>query len=68
MAGTTRASREEDIMTWAGIGILWVALSVTLPVLFGLRYTRLRAYQHRMSVARINFHRFNVRHRSSLIR
>jgi hypothetical protein len=53
-------------MTWAEVVVLWVTLSVTLPVLLGLRYTRLRETQSRLNFARAHYHRFHVRHRSSL--
>ena len=49
-------------MTWVEIGLLWVILSIALPVLFGLRYGRLKEYRQRLRAARERFHRFHVGH------
>ncbi|MDB5362805.1 MAG: hypothetical protein JWO51_4102 [Rhodospirillales bacterium] len=50
-------------MTWLEIGLLWIVLSVAVPVLLGLRYTQLKEYRQRLARARIHFHRFHVGHR-----
>lgn len=50
-------------MTWMQIVLLWIALSVALPVLFGLRYTQLKEYRERLQKARTRFHRFHVAHK-----
>jgi len=49
-------------MTWMEIILLWVVLSVALPVLFGLRYGQLKDYRDRLGRARTRFHRFHVIH------
>lgn len=49
-------------MMWLEIGLLWIVLSVTVPVLLGLRYTQLKKYRQRLARARTHFHRFHVDH------
>jgi len=34
-------------MTWIEIGLLWIVLSVAVPVLWGLRHTQLKQSRHR---------------------
>lgn len=50
-------------MTWLDIGLLWIVLSVGLPILFGLRYTRLKEYRQRLDRTRTRLHRFQIGHR-----
>ena len=49
-------------MTWMEIGLLWIVLSVGVPVLLGLRFTRLKEYRERLAQARARFHRFHIGH------
>ena len=54
-------------MTGIEIGLIWLALSIVLPVFFGLRYAKFKDYRHRLEVARAQFHRFRFDHRSKRI-
>jgi len=49
-------------MVWMEIGLLWIVLSVVVPVLLGRRYTQLKEYRQRLVRARTHFHRFHVGH------
>jgi len=54
--------REETAMTWLEIGLFWIVFSVGIPILLGLRFTRLKEYRERLVKARTRFHRFHVAH------
>ncbi|HLZ68102.1 MAG TPA: hypothetical protein VKQ29_17900 [Aliidongia sp.] len=49
-------------MTWLEIGLLWIVLSIGLPILLGLRHTQLKEYRQRLRAARARFHRFHIAH------
>jgi hypothetical protein len=54
-------------MTWIEIVLLWIVLSVALPVLFGLRYTQLKEYRERLRNSRTRFHRFHASRRQQRV-
>jgi hypothetical protein len=54
-------------MIWMEIGLLWVLLSVGLPVLFGLRYSQVKKYRQQVQTARARFHRFHIEHSLPLV-
>ena len=49
-------------MAWIEIGLFWIVFSVGVPVLLGLRFTRLKEYRQRLAQARTRFHRFHIGH------
>jgi hypothetical protein len=48
-------------MTWLEIILFWVVLSIAVPVILGMRYTQLKEYRARLSIAQTRFHRFPAR-------
>jgi hypothetical protein len=49
-------------MIWMEIGLLWILLSIGVPVLLGLRYCQVKKYRERVQTAREHFHRFHIAH------
>jgi len=49
-------------MAWIEIGLFWIVFSVGVPVLLGLRFTRLKERRERLSQTRTRFHRFHGIH------
>jgi hypothetical protein len=54
-------------VTGIEIGLVWIAFSIALPIVFGLRYAKFKDYRHRLEVARAHFHRFRLDHKSKRI-
>ena len=44
-------------MIWMEIGLLWILLSIGVPVLLGLRHCQVKKYRERVQTAREHFHR-----------
>lgn len=48
-------------MPWLEIAFIWIAASIAVPVLYGLRYNYVKNYRERAIRARARLHRFHFR-------